>query len=131
MERTTMATNATRTQQTTAASAAVHAAITKEKETRRAEATAPADAARKVSGYGLPCAKCHLYYPADLSECPTCHHKERVPVVVAKVPPRVAPTVTDPVPDTTVVEQEREEFLRQFKSQLMEAHAEVASAPAS
>jgi len=126
-----MATNATRTQQTTAASAAVHAAITKEKETRRAEATAPADAARKVSGYGLPCAKCHLYYPADLSECPTCHHKERVPVVVAKVPPRVAPTVTDPVPDTTVVEQEREEFLRQFKSQLMEAHAEVASAPAS
>jgi hypothetical protein len=33
------------------------------------------------------------------------------------------------IPDGAAVEQEREEFLRQFKSQLMEAHAEVANAP--
>ena len=46
-----------------------------------------------------------------------------------RVPARVALAVPDVVPDTTVVEQEREEFLRQFKSQLMEAHAEVVSAP--
>ena len=37
----------------------------------------------------------------------------------------------DPIPDTAVVEQEREEFLRQFKSQLIEAHAEVVNAPES
>jgi hypothetical protein len=40
----------------------------------------------------------------------------------------VTQTTSDPIPDTAVVEQEREEFLRQFKSQLMEAHAEVANA---
>ena len=125
-----MATNATRTQQTTAASAAVHAALAQEKEARRAEASSPGSAeesARKPKGYGLPCAKCHLYYPADLDICPTCRHHERVSPAVPKIPPRVAQTAADPIPDTTVVEQEREEFLRQFKSQLMEAHAGVVS----
>ena len=75
----------------------------------------------------MPCAKCHLYYPADLDVCPTCKHNERVPPVVAKVPPRVAQAVGDPIPDTSIVEQEREEFLRQFKSQLLAAHAKVAN----
>jgi hypothetical protein len=124
-----MATNATRSQQSTAASAAVHAALAQEKETRRAQAAAPGstDSERKPTGYGLPCSKCHLYYPADLDQCPTCHHKERVSPVVPRVAPRVAPTVPEAIPDTTVVEQEREEFLRQFKSQLMEAHAGVVN----
>jgi hypothetical protein len=126
-----MATSATRTQHTTAATAAVQAALAQEQEARRAEAAAPEDAARKVSGYGLPCAKCHLYYPANLDICPTCRHHERVSPLVPRVPPRVAQTVAEAVPDTTVVEQEREEFLRQFKSQLMEAHAEVVSGPES
>ena len=129
-----MATNATRTQSTTAATAAVQAALAKEQEARRAQASAPSsaeDTARKPSGYGLPCAKCHLYYPADLDICPTCRHHERVSPVVPKIPPRVAQTAPDPIPDTTVVEQEREEFLRQFKSQLLEAHADVVSAPES
>jgi len=128
-----MATNATRTQQT-AASAAVQAAITQEKEIRRAQASAPTtpeESARKVSGYGLPCAKCHLYYPADLDICPTCRHHERVSPLVPKVPPRVLQSAAEVVPDTIAVEQEREEFLRQFKSQLMEAHADVAAAPES
>jgi hypothetical protein len=35
------------------------------------------------------------------------------------------------VPDSAIIEQEREEFLRQFKSQLLEAHAEVMSDPES
>ncbi len=87
--------------------------------------------ARKPTGYGLPCSKCHLYYPADLDVCPTCKHSERVSPVAPKIPPRVAQTVSEPIPDTAVVEQEREEFLRQFKSQLMEAHAGVVNAPES
>jgi len=91
----------------------------------------PAESSRKPSGYGLPCSKCRLYYPADLDICPTCRHNERVSPVVPKVPPRVAQPVNDPVPDTAAVEQEREEFLRQFKSQLLEAHAEVEASPAS
>lgn len=126
-----MAINATRTQQTTAATAAVHAALAQEQEARRAEAAAPEDEAHKVSGYGLPCAKCHLYYAANLDICPTCRHHERVSPLVPRVSPRVAQTEAEPVPDTTVVEQERDEFLRQFKSQLMEAHADVVSAPES
>jgi hypothetical protein len=44
---------------------------------------------------------------------------------------KVVSPIAEPIPDTTVVEQEREEFLRQFKSQLLEAHAEVANAPES
>ena len=88
-----------------------------------------AEAPRRPSGYGLPCSKCHLYYPADLDVCPTCKHNERVSPVAPKIPARVAQDDADPVPDTAVVEQEREEFLRQFKSQLLEAHAEVVNGP--
>jgi len=131
-----MATNATRSQPAAAGSkAAVHTAVAQEAGVRRNEAASalgsPLDSAAKVSGYGLPCAKCRLYYPADLDICPTCHHHERVSPVVPKLPPKVAQPAADAVPDTTAVEQEREEFLRQFKSQLMEAHAEVVSAPES
>ena len=96
-----------------------------------ARQTGAEDAQRKISGYGLPCSKCHLYYPADLEQCPTCHHKERVSPIIPKTPIRRAEAVPDPIPDSAVLEKEREEFLRQFKSQLLEAHANVASAPES
>ena len=76
-------------------------------------------------GYGLPCAKCRLYYPANLDICPTCHHHERVSPVVPKLPPKRAESVPNAAPDSAAVEQEREEFLRQFKSQLIAAHTEV------
>src|SRR5689334_1482504 len=72
---------------------------------------------RKPVGYGLPCSKCRLYYPADLDTCPACNHNERVAPIVPQIPPKVAQAVVEPVPDTAVIEQEREEFLRQFKSQ--------------
>lgn len=124
-----MATNATRSQQATV-NAVVQAALGKETGARRTD-SGPGDAPRRPSGYGLPCSKCHLYYPADLDVCPTCKHHERVPPVVAKIPARVALDDADPVPDTAIVEQEREEFLRQFKSQLLEAHAEVVNGPES
>jgi hypothetical protein len=131
-----MATNATRTQQA-AVNAVVQAALGKETSARRTESSSastsaagsPADAPHKPTGYGLPCLKCHLYYSADLDVCPTCKHNERVSPIVPKIPPKVAQPDGDPVPDTAVVEHEREEFLRQFKSQLLEAHAEVVSAP--
>jgi hypothetical protein len=123
-----MPVNATRTQQ---GSTAKPPASTLTHEAGHAAASASASATSgtpKFSGYGLPCSKCKLYYPADLDSCPTCHHTERVSPVVPKVPTRVAAAVPEPIPDGAVVEQEREEFLRQFKSQLMEAHAEVANA---
>jgi len=126
-----MATNGTQSQQATGNSA--RAAAAKESSVRRMDSSSATEVGspRKASGYGLPCSKCHLYYPADLEACPTCKHKERVSPVVPKVPAKAAQPVADAIPDMTVVEQEREEFLRQFKSQLLEAHAEVAQAPES
>jgi hypothetical protein len=124
-----MATNATRSQQATV-NAVVQAALGKETGARRTDSAA-GDAPRRPSGYGLPCSKCHLYYPADLDVCPTCKHNERVSPVAPKIPARMVQDDADPVPDTAIVEQEREEFLRQFKSQLLEAHAEVVNGPES
>lgn len=98
-------------------------------ETARATAAASAQQAQKTSGYGLPCAECRLYYPADLDCCPTCSSTERVSPLTPKKTPRVAAPANDGVPDDAVIEQEREEFLKQFKSQLMEAHADVVNAP--
>jgi hypothetical protein len=94
----------------------------------RIEAATPGEASHKSSGYGLPCAKCHLYYPAYLDHCPTCHGRERVSPNA--VPPRPKPqAAAEPVPDTADVEKEREAFLREFKSQLFAAHAEVSNSP--
>lgn len=87
------------------------------------------DSPRKSSGYGLPCAKCHLYYPADLDFCPTCHHTERISAVVPKLSPKPLQAESEPLPDTATLEHEREEFLRQFKSQLLQAHAGVMDSP--
>jgi hypothetical protein len=82
----------------------------------------------KSSGFGLPCSNCRLYYPADLEFCPACNNKERVSPTVAPAIPKVQ-AAAEPAPDTSVVEQEREAFLKQFKSQLFTAHAEVANSP--
>jgi hypothetical protein len=82
----------------------------------------------KFSGFGLPCARCRLYYPADLEACPGCNSTERVSPTVARAIPQVQ-AVAEIAPDTVVVEQEREAFLKEFKSQLFTAHAEVANAP--
>jgi hypothetical protein len=66
-----MASNPTRSEQASGSAAAVQAALTKDG-ARRADASG---SVRKASGYGLPCAKCHLYYAADLDACPTCKSK--------------------------------------------------------
>jgi hypothetical protein len=117
-----MSPNVTRSQQT---GTAAQPALAKEAAVRRAVADEKPQ--RKAVGYGLPCAKCHLYYPADLDACPTCKHSERVSPVAPKMPARTVQTAADPIPDSAALEHEREEFLRQFKSQLMEAHADASA----
>ncbi len=87
-----------------------------------------AEVQHKSSGYGMPCANCRLYYPANVDTCPACNSRERVsPNMVPAIPKTQA--AAEPLPDTAVVEQEREAFLKEFKSQLFAAHAEVASSP--
>lgn len=123
-----MATNATRTQPTKTGTPAPPAALAQDAAVRRPAApSSPVEGQAKQAGYGLPCAKCHLYYPADLDACPTCHHKERVSSVVPRIQPKPPQAAAEPVPNTEVVEHEREEFLRQFKSQLQDAHAHAAN----
>jgi hypothetical protein len=112
--------------------AAPKTALAQNPAARRADGSsgqAPADSTGKSVGYGLPCAKCRLYYPANLDICPTCHHNERVSPVVPQRPPRPAEMKTERPPDTSALEREREEFLKQFKSQLVQAHSEVVNAP--
>ncbi|MGA8270465.1 MAG: hypothetical protein WB919_02830 [Candidatus Sulfotelmatobacter sp.] len=83
---------------------------------------------QKFSGYGLPCTKCRLYYAANLDCCPVCQSKERVSPTVTAAPPRPQ-DAAEAAPDSAIVEQEREAFLKEFKSQLFAAHAEISSSP--
>src|ERR1700693_149475 len=81
----------------------------------RSTAAAPGEAVHRSSGYGLPCSKCRLYYSASLDVCPTCNHKERVSPNVVPVLPK-SQAAAEIVPDSELVEQEREAFLKEFKS---------------
>lgn len=69
-------------------------------------------------GYGLPCMKCKTYYAADLSMCPVCKSEERVsPVVDLSGGAANVPQTALPAPDDAALEEERERFLREFRSQ--------------
>jgi hypothetical protein len=114
---------------------AVQAALSQPTETRRMEPAlalaSPSEFIRRPAGYGLPCAKCKLYYPADLDHCPTCQGTERVSPIVAKLASKVPQPTAEVIPDNAVLEKEREEFLRQLKSDLYTAHAEVTNGAAA
>lgn len=70
----------------------------------------------KPAGYGLPCAKCRTYYSAALKTCPVCKGSERVSAVPAT--PRATVPISQETPDLSVIEQERERFLKEFKAQM-------------
>ena len=79
----------------------------------------PSELGPRRIGYGLPCVKCKTYYAADLSMCPVCKSEERVSPIVdasASSTPSVPETAL-PAPDDAALEEERERFLREFKSQ--------------
>ncbi len=78
------------------------------------EISAPADgltaetAKRRQVGYGLPCAKCHKYFPADLELCPICKGRERVSPVVAPKIPKPVKSETSVAPASTKVALKQE-----------------------
>jgi TonB family protein len=83
------------------------------------------------AGYGLPCAKCHRYFPADVNVCPYCKTQERVSAVVV---PKVStlPKVQDPVKPTAhtvALEQEREKLLELLKPPMVVTKAEAGNSP--
>jgi|HubBroStandDraft_6_1064221.scaffolds.fasta_scaffold47901_2 TonB family protein len=75
--------------------------------------SAPADrptreAPKRQVGYGLPCAKCHKYFPADLEVCPICKGRERVSPVVAPRIPKPVKSETSVAPSSTNVALKQE-----------------------
>jgi hypothetical protein len=70
----------------------------------------------KPVGYGMPCANCKTYYAADLKVCPVCKDGERVSPAAVPVRSTVAPS--ELCPDPVALEEERERFLREFKTQV-------------
>jgi hypothetical protein len=96
-------------------------------DSKRSERPVPQAAGAKPKGYGLPCAKCKTYYASDLDACPVCKSNVRVtPAVASVLVNPVSPELSeDETPDPDVLEQERERFLREFKSQAFASHAQI------
>src|SRR5258708_14325767 len=89
--------------------------------------TLPSALGPRRIGYGLPSVKCKTYYAADLSMCPVCKTEERVSPLVdaaASSIPNVPETAL-PAPDDAALEEERERFLREFKSQSYASQGQV------
>jgi hypothetical protein len=76
----------------------------------------PPKASPGRSGYGLPCAKCKTYYAADLPACPVCQSPERVSASLAFGSD--LGSALEQAPDAALLEEERERFLREFRSQV-------------
>jgi hypothetical protein len=104
-------------------------------------ASSASEPARR-SAYGLPCAKCGMYYEAALPACPICKSAERVsPRAIVSSPgvltsptqnlPPVAPGSLDGIPDAAALDEERERFLRELKAQLDAGLAARSSADIS
>lgn len=84
------------------------------------------------SAYGLPCAKCGMYYEAALPACPICKSPDRVaprslisqPGVqtspTQSLPPVALPGAMEGIPDAAALEAERDRFLHELKTQLEE-----------
>lgn len=87
---------------------------------------------KKLIGYGLPCSRCHAYYPADMDACPICQSPVRVsptaPVVHSGV--CAAPAVAAPVISGAPIDEERERLLKEIKSQAFASHTQINAAAA-
>ncbi len=84
-----------------------------------------AEKAPKATGYGLPCARCRAYYPADMIACPICKSCERVSSNAPDVPPVSAATQPAPGAD---MDDDREQYLKELKSQAFASHTQINAA---
>lgn len=81
----------------------------------------------KSLGYGMPCAKCNLYYAANLDSCPCCKSTQRVSPTFSL--DNRKPSASASETNVAALEVEREAFLKKFKSQ-ERLKSEAASAEA-
>jgi hypothetical protein len=82
-----------------------------------------AAAQKKPVGYGLPCSRCHAYYPADMHACPICKSPERVSLTQPAVRP-TASVAAQPATGTQI-DAERERLLKELKSQAFASHTQI------
>src|SRR6202140_1104476 len=78
---------------------------------------------KKAIGYGMPCSRCHAYYPADMHICPICKSPERVSPTAP-----VVHSVASPVPQPATgsqIDDERERFLKELKSEAFASHTQI------
>jgi hypothetical protein len=80
---------------------------------------------KKAVGYGLPCSRCHAYYPSDMNACPICKSPDRV----SPSAPVMHKTATVPVAAQQAtpgqIDDERERFLKELKSQAFASHTQI------
>ncbi|HLK31928.1 MAG TPA: hypothetical protein VKT29_02495 [Terriglobales bacterium] len=95
-------------------------------------------------GYGLPCAQCKTYYAADAPVCPHCGCPERIAPSAAPTPAtelkqeleqlrtEIAQALGGPLSDGTpaYTPEEKEKFLREYKSKLYATHTQINPAAA-
>lgn len=84
---------------------------------------------RKSAGFGLPCAKCRTYYPADAKVCPVCKGAERVSPLDTAI--RASTVTHEQLPDPIALEEERERFLREFKAQVFVSQMPMSGVPSA
>ncbi len=70
----------------------------------------------KMIGYGLPCASCRAYYPADMEACPICKSPQRVSAASTSQPPSVQAAA--PQANEAKLPSEERERLRELKAQI-------------
>jgi hypothetical protein len=85
---------------------------------------------KKLVGYGLPCSRCHAYYPADMNACPICKSTERVLPNAAVLHSKVsAEPQSASAPSTgTPMDEERERLLKELKAQAFASHTQINAA---
>lgn len=84
---------------------------------------------KKPVGYGLPCARCHAYYPADMHACPICKSPDRVSPNQPVAHSAAAPHITGAPIAGASIDEERERMLKELKSQAFASHTQINTVP--
>jgi hypothetical protein len=92
---------------------------------KSAHAATPSQNSKSV-GYGLPCSRCRAYYPADMTACPICKSTERVAPTAEPARPLV-PVAAQPE-SSAQLDNDRERFLKELKSQAFASHTQINAA---
>src|ERR1700681_4737210 len=83
---------------------------------------------KKAIGYGLPCSRCHAYYPSDMHACPICKSPERVTPTTPVMHSNAQIPATPALATDAQIDEERERFLKELKSQAFASHTQIDTA---